>query len=111
MSREISLTADKVLKCCISRFLAIATPTGRLEWRFLRSNMIDKIKHLLIGAPLATQQLIDSRLNKIRALAAFSPDAFSSIGLTITALLIAVALSYFQNLYGCIPRPDCSFKG
>lgn len=86
--------------------------------------MIDKIKHLLIGAPLPTYQRGDSRLNKIRALAAFSPDALSSIayanqeiylglivagsaglslawpiGLTITALLIAVALSYFQTVH------------
>src|SRR5512140_350084 len=86
--------------------------------------MIDKLKHLLIGPPLPTQQLADNRLNKLRALAAFSPDALSSIayanqeiylglvvagsaglllawpiGLTITGLLIIVALSYFQTIH------------
>ncbi|MFN8597702.1 MAG: APC family permease [Anaerolineae bacterium] len=86
--------------------------------------MIDKLKHLLIGPPLPTQQLADNRLNKLRALAAFSPDALSSIayanqeiflglvvagsaglalawpiGLTIAGLLIIVALSYFQTIH------------
>lgn len=87
--------------------------------------MLNVIKHLLIGSPLPTQQLADRRLNKIRALAAFSPDALSSIayanqeiylglvvagsaglslswpiGLAITGLLILVAISYFQTIHG-----------
>ena len=87
--------------------------------------MLDRIKHLLIGPPLPTQQLGDRKLNKIRALAAFSPDALSSIayanqeiylglvvagsaglalslpiGLAISGLLIVVALSYFQTIHG-----------
>jgi len=87
--------------------------------------MLSRIKHLLLGAPLPTQQLAYERLNKIRALAAFSPDALSSIayanqeiylglivagsaglalslpiGLAITGLLILVALSYFQTIHG-----------
>jgi amino acid transporter len=86
---------------------------------------MSKIKYLLIGSPLPTQQLGEKRLNKIRALAAFSPDALSSIayanqeiflglvvagsaglslswpiGLAITGLLILVALSYFQTIHG-----------
>jgi len=80
--------------------------------------MFNTLKDLIIGSPLPTRQLLDKRLNKIRALAAFSPDALSSIayanqeiflglvvagsaglslswpiGLAITALLILVALS------------------
>src|SRR5512143_1705762 len=86
--------------------------------------MLDKLRHLLIGPPLPTGQLGDNRLNKLRALAAFSPDALSSIayanqeiylglvvagsaglalawpiGLTIAGLLIIVALSYFQTIH------------
>lgn len=85
--------------------------------------MLTHIKELVIGPPLPTQDLADKRLNKLRALAAFSPDALSSIayanqeiylallvagsaglavawpiGLTITGLLVIVALSYFQTL-------------
>lgn len=87
--------------------------------------MLSRIKYLLIGSPLPTQQLAHERLNKIRALAAFSPDALSSIayanqeiylglvvagsaglslgwpiGLAIAGLLTLVALSYFQTIQG-----------
>jgi amino acid transporter len=87
--------------------------------------MLSRIKNLLLGSPLPTQQLMHERLDKIRALAAFSPDALSSIayanqeiylglvlagsaglslalpiGLAITGLLTIVALSYFQTIHG-----------
>ncbi len=87
--------------------------------------MLDRIKHLLIGPPLPTHQLGERKLNKIRALAAFSPDALSSIayanqeiylglvvagsagltlslpiGAAIAGLLTIVALSYFQTIHG-----------
>ncbi len=87
--------------------------------------MLDSFKHFLIGAPLPTRQLTEERLNKVRALAAFSPGALSSIAyanqeiylalilagslglskalpvsLVITALLGIVALSYYQTIYG-----------
>ncbi len=86
--------------------------------------MLSKLKSLLIGTPLPTQQLAEKRLNKIRALAAFSPDALSSIayanqeiylslvlagsaglvlawpiGLVIVGVLIIVAISYFQTIH------------
>jgi len=86
--------------------------------------MLSKIKHVLIGSPLPTYHLAHRRLNKIRALAAFSPDALSSIayanqeiylglivagsaglstslpiGLAIAGLLTIVALSYFQTIH------------
>ncbi|MGA2489414.1 MAG: amino acid permease, partial [Anaerolineales bacterium] len=85
--------------------------------------MFSKIKDLLIGPALPTQTLGHKQLNKIRALAAFSPDALASIayanqeiylglvlagsmglsyafpiGLAITGVL--VALSYFQTIHG-----------
>ena len=87
--------------------------------------MINTLKHLLIGPPLPTGRLAGERLNKIRALAAFSPAALSSIayadqeiylglalagsaglslafpvGLVITVLLVLIALSYLQTIYG-----------
>ncbi len=87
--------------------------------------MLSKLKSTLIGTPLPTQQLAEKRLNKIRALAAFSPDALSSIayanqeiylglvvagaaglvlawpiGLIIVAVLIVVAISYYQTIHG-----------
>ncbi len=87
--------------------------------------MLSKLKSALIGTPLPTQQLSEKRLNKIRALAAFSPDALSSIayanqeiylglvvagsaglglawpiGLAIIGILTIVAISYYQTVHG-----------
>ncbi len=87
--------------------------------------MLNRIREIIIGAPLPTQQSAHEKLNKIRALAAFSPDALSSIayanqeiylglvvagtaglnmalpiGLVIVGLLMIVSLSYFQTLHG-----------
>jgi hypothetical protein len=36
--------------------------------------MLDNLRHLIIGTPLPTQRLATERLNKARALAAFSPE-------------------------------------
>lgn len=86
---------------------------------------MSRIRYFLLGPPLPTQQFTHERLNKIRALAVFSPDALSSIayanqeiflglvvagsaglllawpiGLAITVLLSFVALSYYQTIKG-----------
>jgi amino acid transporter len=87
--------------------------------------MLNKLKYVLIGSPLPSEMMAEKRLNKIRALAAFSPDALSSvayanqeiylglaiagsaglslqfpIALWITLLLGIVALSYAQTIRG-----------
>lgn len=87
--------------------------------------MLNKFKYLLIGSPLPNEMMAHKRLNKVRALAAFSPDALSSvayanqeiylgllvagagglrlqlpIALAITLLLGVVALSYAQTIRG-----------
>jgi amino acid transporter len=86
--------------------------------------MLNHLKELLIGPPLPTQQIKDEKLNKIRALAAFSPDALSSIayanqeiylglliagsaglamafpiGLVIIVVLLIAAVSYYQTIH------------
>lgn len=85
--------------------------------------MINKIKYIIIGSPLPSRMLAEKKLNKARALAAFSPDALASvayanqeiylgllaagmaglcyqfpIALAITILLVVVALSYAQTI-------------
>jgi amino acid transporter len=87
--------------------------------------MFNKIKYFLTGSPLPSQMIGERRLNKVRALAAFSPDALSSIAyanqeiflglviagsaglflqfpiaLAITVLLGIVTLSYAQTIRG-----------
>ncbi|MBN1260321.1 MAG: APC family permease [Anaerolineae bacterium] len=86
--------------------------------------MLTRLKTFLIGSPLPTQELGEAKLNKLHALAAFSPDALSSIayanqeiflglvvagsaglaltkpiGIAITTLLVVVALSYYQTIH------------
>ena len=85
--------------------------------------MLSRLRDIIIGPPLPTGELGERKLNKIRALAAFSPDALSSIAyanqeiylalavagaaglslsfsiaLVITGLLVILALSYFQTI-------------
>lgn len=87
--------------------------------------MLHRLRDLFLGSPLPTYEMADNRLNKIRALAAFSPDALSSIayanqeiylgliivgsaglslefpvGLAIVSLLVIVAFSYSQTISG-----------
>lgn len=87
--------------------------------------MLNRIREILLGSPLPTYEQAVERLNKVRALAAFSPDALSSIayanqeiylglvvagaaglgysfpiGLAIAGLLAIVALSYSQTIFG-----------
>jgi amino acid transporter len=87
--------------------------------------MFAKFKDILFGPALPTYTKEDRALNKIRALAAFSPDALASIayanqeiylglivagsvglstawpiGLAIAGLLAIVALSYYQTIAG-----------
>lgn len=86
--------------------------------------MLNRIKELIIGPPLPSQQSLETRLNKVRALAAFSPDALSSIayanqeiylgllvagsvglamawpiGLAIVIILAIAAFSYYQTIH------------
>jgi amino acid transporter len=85
--------------------------------------VLQSLREIVTGPPLPTRRLGAERLNKVRALAAFSPDALSSIAyanqeiylglvvagaaalayswpiaLVITGLMAIVALSYSQTI-------------
>jgi amino acid transporter len=87
--------------------------------------MSSRLWTYLVGSPLPTHELADKRLDNIRALAAFSPDALSSvayasqeiflglvvagslglsyafpIAVSIVILLVIVAISYYQTIQG-----------
>jgi amino acid transporter len=95
--------------------------------------ILNSVYHLLVGPPLPSRGAGERRLNKVRALAAFSPDALSSIAyanqeiylglvvagaaglslalpiaVAIGALLIILALSYFQTI-GAYPSGGGSY--
>lgn len=82
------------------------------------------LRRLLIGSPLATSQMVEERLTKVKALAVFSSDALSSVAyateeimlvlilagsgvvglawplaLGIATLLVMVASSYYQTIH------------
>jgi amino acid transporter len=83
------------------------------------------LKDIIIGLPLPTKEFASQQLNKVQALAAFSPDALSSIayanqeiflglvvagaaglsmsfnvGLIIVVILIILTMSYYQTIQG-----------
>lgn len=91
---------------------------------FYGGGVVSRFRSLILGSPLPTYAIEEKRLNKIRALAAFSPDALSSIayanqeiylgllvagsaglsltlpiGIAITGVLAIVAISYFQTIH------------
>jgi len=47
----------------------------------------------MIGSPLPSQMMADKQLNKIRALAAFSPDALSSLAYANQEIFLALAIA------------------
>src|SRR5512135_681100 len=90
----------------------------------MKADLLGKLKEALIGEPLPTHLISEKRLNKFRALAAFSPDALSSIayanqeiylglvvagaiglsqawpiGVAIIGVLTIAAISYFQTIH------------
>jgi amino acid transporter len=85
--------------------------------------MLFRIRSLILGSPIETDRLSHTKVGIAKGLAAFSPDALSSIayanqeiylglliagsaglsftfpiGLTITTILVIVALSYYQTI-------------
>src|SRR5215471_121507 len=87
--------------------------------------MVLSWRNLIVGSPLRTAEQVHQRLTKTKALAIFSSDALSSvayateeillvlvaagsaafhlampIALTITVLLVIVAISYYQTIHG-----------
>ncbi len=55
--------------------------------------MLNKLKYLVIGSPLPSEMLKEKRLNKVRALAAFSPDALSSVAYANQEIFLGLAIA------------------
>jgi hypothetical protein len=74
--------------------------------------MLSKLKSVLIGTLLPTQQLAEKRLNKNRALATFSPDALSSIAYAnqeIYLRLVAAAALLLDHLLDLAVSPTAGY--
>lgn len=55
--------------------------------------ILSHLKHVIIGTPLATAAASHERVNKIRALALFSPDAISSVAYSTEAIMTVLILA------------------
>ena len=55
--------------------------------------MFNKLKYLIVGSPLPNEMLLEKRLNKVRALAAFSPDALSSVAYANQEIFLGLAIA------------------
>ncbi|HEX5450891.1 MAG TPA: hypothetical protein VFW86_00750, partial [Candidatus Limnocylindrales bacterium] len=66
------------------------TPVGR-AW--------DAVRHVLIGAPLATEEEVNERLSKKKALAIFSSDAISSSAYATEEILSVLVLAGVSALF------------
>src|SRR5579859_7761517 len=64
---------------------------------------LERIKRLLIGAPLASSQQEQERLTKFKALAVLSSDAISSVAYATEAILATVVAAGSGNLWITLP--------
>lgn len=55
--------------------------------------MLKRVKYFFIGSPLPNEVMGEKRLNKIRALAAFSPDALSSVAYANQEIYLGLVLA------------------
>jgi hypothetical protein len=55
--------------------------------------MLNKIKYLFTGTPLPSQMMAEKQLNKVRALAAFSPDALSSLAYANQEIFLGLVIA------------------
>jgi hypothetical protein len=60
--------------------------------------MLSRIRDLIIGPPLPTFKAGEQKLNKIRALAAFSPAAISSIAYANQEIYLGLLLAWTSGL-------------
>ncbi|HUX88560.1 MAG TPA: APC family permease [Chloroflexota bacterium] len=66
-------------------------------------SVLAQIKHVLIGAPLATAAMPHERLNKTRALAIFSSDALSSVAYATEEIMKVLVLAGLGALSLTLP--------
>lgn len=71
----------------------LTATTEVLEPRGGAARWLDSIKHLLIGQPLASADLIHERLSKVKALAVFSSDALSSVAYATEEILLVLVVA------------------
>ena len=65
--------------------------------------VLDRLKRLLIGAPIASSRAEHERLTKFKALAVLSSDAISSVAYATEAILVTLIVAGSGNLWMTLP--------
>jgi amino acid transporter len=65
--------------------------------------VFDRLKRLLIGAPIASSRAEHERLTKFKALAVLSSDAISSVAYATEAILATIIVAGSSNLWVTLP--------
>ena len=80
----------------------VAKPKAHVAKRPLE-RAVAQVRRILVGRPLASEQEIDERLSKRKALAIFSSDAISSSAYATQEVLAAVLVGGVAALYLSVP--------
>src|SRR3979411_2574748 len=72
-------------------------PTGRV------SRAVQRVKHAILGSPIATARESQERLTKLKALAVFSSDALSSVAYATEEIMKVLVLVGVGVLYLTLP--------
>ena len=94
----------------MAALLKMAFSTGWLEAteeteapRNTLERIIHPVKHLFLGAPLATIQAEHERLSKFKALAVLFSDAISSVAYATEAILVTLIVAGSSSLGLTLP--------
>jgi hypothetical protein len=67
------------------------------------STMVSKVKRLLIGRPMKSDELDHEKLSKVKALAVLSSDALSSVAYGTEQILIVLVAAGFTAIWYSLP--------
>ena len=65
--------------------------------------MVSKVKRLLIGRPMKSDELDHEKLSKVKALAVLSSDALSSVAYGTEQILIVLMAAGFMAIWYSLP--------
>ena len=93
----------------VPAFMKSTTENGARNVRFNSpkrgtvSKMVSKVKRLLIGRPMKSNELDHEKLTKVKALAVLSSDALSSVAYGTEQILIVLVAAGFTAIWYSLP--------
>lgn len=93
----------------VPAFMKPANENGARYYRFNSTKrgtvttMVSKVKRLLIGRPMKSNELDHEKLSKVKALAVLSSDALSSVAYGTEQILIVLVAAGFTAIWYSLP--------